>query len=273
MPKGLTKKIEIDRDVFIQVLKEKGVSIRYLGSNELNICSEKTIRRALIDRKMSPDIFDKIARYLDVYPDYLSGKIHERYKRLHYDVKVLKSDKYPYIRKQLEDRRSKSLDSFWEELLLLFEISKNQFDNLDFDTQYNFQHDFFEAIIPIIYKYFDQDGFGDKELANAPRILLELESYYENYYELKYADEELREMYISDLPRGYTKNIICKMTPDELIGLDFRLSELEEDPIEKKKIDDYFEKKYGPLEAEDSAEEKYNKYLNLMKKRYGAYKN
>ena len=125
-----------------------------------------------------------------------------------------------YFAKQLEDSRKESIDSFWKSLLLLFEVSKDQFDEMPFEKQYYFQHEVFEALSKIIIKYFDRDGAGDKSHPNLGKILNELESYYEDYQ----IEENLRNEYMSNPPVGYTEKQISKMSFKELVDLDMKLT-------------------------------------------------
>ena len=82
------------------------------------------------------------------------------------------------------------------------------------------QHELFRSIIPIIRKYFKQDGYGNKTMPNLEKILFDLEDFRDNYYEHLYADSMLREKYINNPPLGTSKKQIQNMTPDQLISLD-----------------------------------------------------
>lgn len=69
-----TLKVHINKEHFLKVLHTKKCSIRQLGEayNEIGR-TEKTIRRCLNAEEMPPDLLDKISKYLNVHPDYLSG--------------------------------------------------------------------------------------------------------------------------------------------------------------------------------------------------------
>ena len=78
-----TPKVPINRDRFFEVLKARGSSIRKLGGayNEIQR-TEKTIRRCLDEGKMPPDLLERIARFLNVHPDYLAGIYDEKADRI-----------------------------------------------------------------------------------------------------------------------------------------------------------------------------------------------
>lgn len=247
MPKNMVKIKPINKEVFQYVLKKKGSSIRKLGSVSCIDCSEKTIRREINTRGgLREQYLEQIARYLDVDSRLLSGELvkkalstqDEVLKRLYLQPLAHIND-YPFFREEQDRLRSEHIEETLKRVLSLFEISYDQFQKKGFEEQYSFQHDLFSAILPVMYKHFDRDGYGDKERLSFEEVLYQLESYRENYYEQQYADTILRETFLRDLPKGYSRNQILKMSPSDLIGLDLFLQSQEEPAYEDRfsKID------------------------------------
>ncbi len=254
MPKNTIYKEIIDKEIFRKVLKDKKSSIRKLEKVKEIECTERTIRRSLNEGKMTPKFLDQIAKYLDIDPRFLSGQLHRERKEMLEMLETLENKtlrkvffynlypaEYPYFRKEQDDLLKESIDVFLKKLFSLFDISYSQFEKMDFEHRYEVQHDLFEAIIPVISKHFEQDGYGNKDGFNLYKLTNDLESYHKDYYIKKYADKELREKFLANPPKGYTKNQIQSMIPDELIDLDMF-------------------KDYKPSEDELMFDEKYEEY-------------
>ena len=235
MPKNVVKIKQVNKEVFSKIIKEKGSSIRKLGNTEGIDCSEKTIRRELNTRGgLREQYLDQIARHLNVDSRLLSGELVE--KAFTTTDKGMKSiylyplahiEDYPYFREEQDRLRVEHIDETLKRILLLFEVSYEQFKAKTFEEQYDFQHDLLSAILPVRYKHFDRDGYGNTERMSFEAIIVSLENYQDDYYERKYADTTLREKFMQNLPEGYTPSQIKKMSPDELIGLDMYLQSLE----------------------------------------------
>ena len=122
-----TPKVPINRDRFFEVLKARGSSIRKLGEayNEIQR-TEKTIRRCLDEGKMPPDLLERIARFLNVHPDYLAGIYDEKADRIedaylrHMYLKWVKPENYPYLLKAREDI---DYSRYFEDILTMNNIS------------------------------------------------------------------------------------------------------------------------------------------------------
>lgn len=223
MPKNEIKKDTIDKEIFMKVLAYKKLSIRKLGNVVSISCTERTIRRSLSEKKMTPNLLDRIARYLDIDPSYLSGKYHreanlvENQDLKKHLLKRLNPHDYPYFRKVQDDQRKKPIIDFFERMFSLFDISYNQFSSLEIEKQFELQHDIFESIIPVLRKYFDEDGYGQKGLPNIYKIIFDLENFIDNYYETLYADTTLRARFAKNPPHGITREEILQMSPERLI--------------------------------------------------------
>ena len=76
-------KVPIKRERFLEVLRARGSNVRKLGKayNEIQR-TEKTIRRCLDEGKMPQDLLERIARFLNVHPNYLAGINDEKADRI-----------------------------------------------------------------------------------------------------------------------------------------------------------------------------------------------
>lgn len=231
MPKGKIFKIPVDKAVFMDVVKKRGSSIIKLGNCPEVDCTERTIRRALDEGKMTPCFLDQIAKYLDVDSRLLSGDLHKQADKYSDDflrtmyLAQLKVERYPYYRKRKTDLNKQPIGELLEQIFSLFEISFSQFEALDYESQYLLQHDLFEAIVPVIRKHFKVDAYGRKDMPDLERIINELETLRDEHYLHLYAEEVLRKKYIENPPHGKTKSEIKKMTVEGLIAFDMHINE------------------------------------------------
>ncbi len=101
-----TATVPVNKKRFMEVLKLRKCSIRKLGDAYDEIeRTEKTIRRYLDKGEMPPDLLDKIAKFLNVHPDYLSGvydtkadQIEDAYLHSLFHSSI-NPEKYPYLLK------------------------------------------------------------------------------------------------------------------------------------------------------------------------------
>ena len=199
-------KIAFNRKCFEEVLKKSNSSIRKLG----DVCggvgwSEKTIRRALSDGKISPELLDDIARYLNVDPEYISGKYHriaESYKDPHVRaiaLNNLKSERYPYLLKQQRDISDNHFlyDHYLENILIIHNLSSNQFDDQPFEIQKKLQLDLEDAICGVLIKYFNMDAAGKDLYPGIFRLRTEIENYDPEFKEppLEFFDVMMRDQH------------------------------------------------------------------------------
>lgn len=160
-----TKKVTINRDRFIEVLKEKHTSIRELGRAYEEIDrTEKTIRNCLNHGKMPEELLDNIARYLKVHPDYLSGvedekanKIEDPFMKKMF-LSHLKSENYPYL---LKARSDIDYTRFFEEILTMNNITMEQFRTLPPVEHVLFHQEIVLAIYRVIAAHFSVDSLGN----------------------------------------------------------------------------------------------------------------
>lgn len=160
-----TQKIPVNKEHFIEVLKLKNSSIRKLGEAYEKIQrTEKTIRRCLDNGEMPLDLLDRIAKYLDVHPDYLSGVYHRKadeiedaYLRVLFHS-FLNPEKYPYL---LKAKSEIGYTSYFENILNMNDISMEMFQTLPPTSRVMFRQELVVAILCVISKYFTQDALGN----------------------------------------------------------------------------------------------------------------
>lgn len=160
-----TKKVPVNKQRFMEVLKLKNSSIRKLGDAYDEIQrTEKTIRRCLDEGTMPPDLLDNIARHLDVHPDYLSGvydlkadRIENAYLRFLFRSSITPG-KYPYL---LKARSDIDYNSYFENILNMNNVTMEQFRTLPPMERIMFRQEMVFAIIQVIAKYFSHDSLGN----------------------------------------------------------------------------------------------------------------
>ena len=229
MPRGdLKDTVSIDKAIFKKILKLKGYKMKNLYEiiqtlDSDYICSDRTLKRSLDNGTIRSVYLNKIAKKINVDPRFLSGDIYKynsKYSTRNINYYYRDIDKFPYSREAYDKIRQQDIKAHLSCIFALFEISYEQFERLDFETQYNLQHDLFKTISTILGRYFKVDVLSNKEMYGLEQILIDLESYRETYYEHQYADTTLRERFSANPPDGYSRDDIKNMTPDELITLD-----------------------------------------------------
>ena len=113
---------------------------------------------------MPPDLLDKIAKYLDVHPDYLSGVYHKKADKIEdaylqaLSFRHIKPDKYPYLLKAKSDIGYKT---YFEDLLTMNDISTERFNTLPPEERVLFRQEMVVAIMRVIAKHFTYDSLGN----------------------------------------------------------------------------------------------------------------
>ncbi|MCD8367157.1 MAG: hypothetical protein LUC48_03930 [Clostridiales bacterium] len=158
------QKVSINKERFLEVLHLRNCSIRKLGNAYEEIGrTEKTIRRCLDAGEMSPDLLNRIAKYLNVHPDYLSGKYDEQADRIEdsYLRAMFKSfinpERYPYLLKARSDIEYKT---YFENILNMNDISMEQFHELPPEERILFHKELVVAILEVISKHFTRNALG-----------------------------------------------------------------------------------------------------------------
>ena len=160
-----TATVPVNKKRFMEVLKIRNCSIRKLGDAYDEIeRTEKTIRRYLDKGEMPPDLLDKIAKFLNVHPDYLSGVYDTKADRIKnaYLRSISKAninpEKYPYL---LKERSDIDYTSYFENILTMNNITMEQFRTLPPRDRITFRQEMVFAILQVVAKHFTQDSLGN----------------------------------------------------------------------------------------------------------------
>ena len=160
-----SEKIQISRDCFLRIIREKGYTVERLGVEPEIDRSGKTIQRCLTTGEMQPALLDRIGRFLDVDPTYLSGEYDRRFEEMKDSLKSpelthylwTKTDRFPYSKHQTENI---DYAEYLLNTLLINDISKEQFLALGPLKRRALQFDIAMALHNVIKQYFDVDTKG-----------------------------------------------------------------------------------------------------------------
>ncbi|CZQ89187.1 helix-turn-helix domain-containing protein [Trichococcus ilyis] len=160
-----TATVPVNKKRFMEVLKLRKCSIRKLGNAYDEIeRTEKTIRRYLDKGEIPPDLLNKIAKFLNVHPDYLSGvydtkadQIKNAYLRSLSKANI-NPEKYPYL---LKARSDIDYTSYFENILTMNNITMEQFRTLPPRDRITFRQEMVVAILQVVAKHFTQDSLGN----------------------------------------------------------------------------------------------------------------
>lgn len=180
-----SKKEPFQWERFLAAKRRAKLSITKLGSKDDGIgWSEKTIRRAKADGKISPEILEALAKRLDIDPDYLRGKYDHFYdliadgfdekQREIYLKKMLDPGRYPYYRGA---NQIKLYEGYMNGILMLHGISNHQYDELSPEKRKAFQIDIEKAVGTVIEKYFECDGRGQSGIPDLYSLEAQIECY------------------------------------------------------------------------------------------------
>lgn len=160
-----TQKVPVNKERFMEVLRLRNCSIRKLGKAYEEIeRTEKTIRRCLDNGEMPPDLLNRIAKYLDVHPDYLSGIYDDKADRIEdtflraMSKSFIKPEKYPYLLKAKSDI---GYTTYFENILTMNDISMDLFRTLPPEERVLFRQEMVVAIMQVIAKHFTHDSLGN----------------------------------------------------------------------------------------------------------------
>lgn len=159
------RKAPVNKERFMEVLRLKNCSIRMLGEAYDEIeRTEKTIRRCLDNGEMAPDLLDKIAKYLDVHPDYLAGVYDEKADKIEdaflrsLSRSFIKPEKYPYL---LKAKKDIGYTTYFENVLTMNDITMELFHTLPPEKRVNFRQELTVAILRVIAQHFTHDSLGN----------------------------------------------------------------------------------------------------------------
>ena len=254
----IDKTTEIDKDIFKAVIAKKGFSIRSLGYDTNpaapRICTEKTIRRSFETGRMTTEIFEELAKYMDIDPRYLAGtrEMKLRYRNLSRYLSNI--DYHPFSREAFDKLKQLRRDNWLSTYLSAFNISIEQLNEKPFDEQYEFEHALLIATSKLIYKYFKVDADGDPNMSEMQYLLSSHEDWKTDHDIEVYADTVLRKEYIKNPPPGKSRDEISKMSPDAIIALDMAIQW-----ASREKSADPFKEKYKKVPTEQDPTNSENK--------------
>ena len=161
-------RVPVSRERFKQTLRDKGFTIKALGQAREIDRSEKTISNYIMAGEMPPDLLDRIGRYIDVDPDFLSGVYDRRFEEIKETLpnpeftRFLwsQTSRFPYSKHAVATLDFKD---YILKTLLLCNVSEEQLMGLPYRERRQFQRDLGEAIHTVIKRYFEKDASG-KEL-------------------------------------------------------------------------------------------------------------
>lgn len=162
-----TRKVPINKKRFMEILELRNCSIRKLGEGDAYDAverTEKTIRRCLNSGEMPPDLLDKIAKYLDVHPDYLAGVYDDKADKIEdaflhaLSRSFIKPEKYPYI---LKAKSEIGYKTYFENILTMNDISMELFKTLPPEERILFRQEMVVAILQVVAKHFSHDSLGN----------------------------------------------------------------------------------------------------------------
>lgn len=164
-----TLKIPVIRERLEEALRLRKTSIRKLGDIFEIGRTEKTIRRCLSKGEMPPDLLDRIGKYLNVDPEYLSGGYGRELDEIADEStrtvlrSHLKAERFSY-----PDLKNEQVELGYEKylkhILIMHNISMNQFLNLPCGQRQELQLEIEMAIASIIAKHFNCDARGREGL-------------------------------------------------------------------------------------------------------------
>src|SRR5699024_2267220 len=121
---------------------------------------------------------------------------------------------------EIKELKNNDFYEYLSNVFSIFNISINQFKQLDISDQYNLQVELLTDLEGTVRKYFSADASGDKTFYEIEKVFVALERYKDNLYFDLYLDEVVRDKYIENLPIDLTKEDIEQMTLDELFELE-----------------------------------------------------
>ena len=176
--KGIDKPVCKRR--FDEVLKLRNCTYKKLGETldtEINR-STKTIQRYLKKGKMPHDLLERISKFLDIDPDYMSGRYHKSLSKIEDNhirkilLKQITPEKFPYLTKS---NITFGYNTYLELILNMHYISMRQFNALSPEDQKKFQLEIEYAITSTISRFFTIDAKGREGLPDLERLAMEID--------------------------------------------------------------------------------------------------
>lgn len=177
-------KVPFNEKRFREAIDFKNISIQTL-CNPINGFgrSSKQIYRYIKEKEIPPNVLDELGKFLDVEPDYLSGKYDEIFNKIT-DSEMrnilnnqLNVKDYPYIKKYNHNKfNGKYLEEdYIEKLLIVHGISPKRLELFNKKTQLEFQLEIEKNIVPTLMKYFGLDATKKDFFESISRLSIEIE--------------------------------------------------------------------------------------------------
>lgn len=161
-------KINLDKDCLLEALLLREKSVRQLGSDHKFGWSAKSVERGIKTGGISPELMDALGSYLNVESDYLSGKYHRTLDSIECESirlnlrSQLNAKNFPYIRTQQSMKNEGKFlsEKYVEYVLILHNISLNQYEEMNFDSQKAFLLDLEDSVIRVLMRHFMYNAYG-----------------------------------------------------------------------------------------------------------------
>lgn len=154
--------VKIIAQRFRDTIKYRGLSIRKLGKDEYIDRTEKSIRTYLKTEYIPKDVLERIARQLNVEPDFLAGEYDRKWDKVggeigKYNKARLNPDDYPFFK---AERRTIEHYKHFKNTLILHGISWEQCQALTPEDRILLRRKLILEEARVISQYFDHDAFG-----------------------------------------------------------------------------------------------------------------
>lgn len=165
------KKIEVDEKVYEMTLRWLGktkteVGMGFASCDEIDPNLRRTgrsLQSAFKKGKMRHDVFKALAKYIDIDPDYLSGKRFRDVRALDIPgpmkralIEGMTPDKFRYGVRDARDASHRYL----EDILALHGISRTQLKELGKERELELALQIEYAVVPVLCKYFEKNAEG-----------------------------------------------------------------------------------------------------------------
>lgn len=150
--------VDFSVERFQEAVAYRKVSLRKMNIEPTVNASDRTIRRAKKDGKINPEILERLGKYLDVDPLFLSGEYDKSATRWAKDAaeateiqSQLHVEDFPYI---LQEKRNLEEMQYIKDLLIENEIPISDFEALPKETLIHFYLDIERATSKVLWQYF-----------------------------------------------------------------------------------------------------------------------
>lgn len=208
---------KLDPEWFKWVIHKQGWSIRRLGEDKDTGKTDKTIRRAIKAKRIRPELLDRIAKKLDVYPPYLAGRyawtlrlsiMDKEGVRDYWRDNYLDPSQFPY---QLVEQERLGAYRQLIDTLLIHGISEADYKKLKWDQRRELQQDLDHYTTRMLRHWFpdiarpveDLEYFQTMEWKDEDDVIEAMLDYLEEQGLVEVYDPEPDENYVSPFEEKY----------------------------------------------------------------------